>query len=136
MRRRNRRENQRSCALAEKLLTPAVASATTAPDASEESVADGQGKAGGKSPRKAKPHAEPLDQSEQADKPESLPLWLSEEWIQEWVRSEPPLAGENLQQYFFFSRDKVGAMASATQRLTARCLGSVGKACRRQRGVP
>ncbi len=47
-------------------------------------------------------------------------MWLSEEWIQEWVRSEPPLADENLQQYFFFSRDKVGAMAGATQRLTAR----------------
>ena len=50
----------------------------------------------------------------------ALPLWLSEEWVQEWVRSEPPLSGEDLQPYFFFSRDKVGALAGATQRLTAR----------------
>jgi hypothetical protein len=47
-------------------------------------------------------------------------LWLSEEWVQEWVRSDPPLGDENLQKYFFFSRDKVGAMAGASQRLTAR----------------
>jgi KAP-like P-loop domain-containing protein len=107
-------------ALAEKLLTQAVAPPIVAADTAEESIADIQTKVGGKSPRKAKTHAEPSDQSDEADEPASLPLWLSEEWIQEWVRSEPPLADENLQQYFFFSRDKVGAMASATQRLTAR----------------
>lgn len=107
-------------ALAEKLLTQTVASATAVPDTAEESAENGQNKAGGKSPRKTKTRAEPSEQSEELDKPASLPLWLSEEWIQEWVRSEPPLADENLQQYFFFSRDKVGAMAGATQRLTAR----------------
>jgi hypothetical protein len=107
-------------ALAENLLTPAIGSVTADVDTAEESGADRHSKAGGKPPRKAKTHAERPDQSDEANEPASLPLWLSEQWIQEWVRSEPPLADENLQQYFFFSRDKVGAMAGATQRLTAR----------------
>jgi hypothetical protein len=110
----------RELALAEKLLTQVVASAIAASDTAEELKKEEQGKAEGKLPRKGKTHAEPSDQSDEADEPTSLPLWLSEEWIQEWLRTEPLLADENLQQYFFFSRDKVGAMASATQRLTAR----------------
>ena len=65
-------------------------------------------------------HVQPPEDADGTDEAASLALWLSEEWVQEWVRSEPALADENLQQYFFFSRDKVGAMASATQRLTAR----------------
>ncbi len=43
-------------ALAEKLLTQTVASATAVPDTAEESAENGQNKAGGKSPRKTKTH--------------------------------------------------------------------------------
>lgn len=60
--------------------------------------------------------ADDLSEGETAE----VPLWLSEDWVKEWVRSEPPLAAEDLRSYFFFSRDKVGALAGATQRLTAR----------------
>lgn len=82
--------------------------------------ADARINRGGTSSRRSKSGAQSTDDSDADPGTARLPLWLSEDWAQEWVRSEPQLADENLQQYFFFSRDKVGAMAGATQRLTAR----------------
>lgn len=107
-------------ALAEKLLIRPTATAGAAPGEPEQSGAEARGKGGGKSSRKSLPLVDPEERADGSGRPPELPLWLNEEWVQEWVRSEPPLVDENLQQYFFFSRDKVGAMAGATQRLTAR----------------
>jgi len=76
-------------------------------------------KVGSTSSRKAKSTTSASAASDDPGEPH-LPLWLSDEWVQEWVRSEPPLATEDLQPYFFFARDKIGAMAGATQRLSAR----------------
>jgi hypothetical protein len=107
-------------AVAEKLL---LKSEPAAPKhvAAEESVAAAETvKVGSRTSRRSKAVFESDTQDADAEQPIALPLWLSEEWVQEWVRSEPPLAAEDLQPYFFFSRDKVGALAGATQRLTAR----------------
>jgi hypothetical protein len=77
-------------------------------------------KVSSRSSRRPKSAVQSTEHSDADPEAVVLPLWLSEEWVQEWVRSEPQLADENLQRYFFFSRDKVGAMAGATQRVTAR----------------
>jgi len=47
--------------------------------------------------------------------------WLDDEWIKgEWLRQTPLLADEDLRPYFFFSRDKLGPLAVAVQRLSER----------------
>ena len=89
------------------------------PDNSGEPNDEATTKVGSKSQRRSKV-ASPTTEESADSETETLSLWLSEEWVQDWVRSDPPIADEDLQPYFFFSRDKVGAMASAAQRLTAR----------------
>ncbi len=44
---------------------------------------------------------------------------LSEDtWIMEWINSDPKLSNENLQPYFYFSRDKLTITAVNLQRMT------------------
>jgi hypothetical protein len=74
----------------------------------------------GESARASKTSDSSVEPEESAGAAPELPPWLADEWVQEWIRSEPALGGENLQQYFYFSRDKIGAMAGAVQRLSAR----------------
>lgn len=45
-------------------------------------------------------------------------LWVSDSWIREWLTVEPALAGEDLRPYFFFSRDNLGLLGTAGQRLS------------------
>ncbi len=47
-----------------------------------------------------------------------LPLWLLDPWVIAWARSEPALAGVDLRPYFYFSRDTLGPMGQAIQRMT------------------
>ncbi|MBD2231482.1 KAP family P-loop NTPase fold protein [Phormidium tenue] len=49
----------------------------------------------------------------------SISAWISDTWMKEWLESEPILANEDLQPYFFFSRDTLqGALNAALQRMT------------------
>lgn len=45
-------------------------------------------------------------------------LLLEDQWVAEWLKTEPKLAGENLQSYFYFSREKLGISAVNMQRMT------------------
>ncbi|HVS69825.1 MAG TPA: P-loop NTPase fold protein [Phycisphaerae bacterium] len=49
---------------------------------------------------------------------DTLPTWVSDARVKEWIGSDPPLAGEDLRPYFFFSRDRLGILAGAAQRLS------------------
>lgn len=45
-------------------------------------------------------------------------ILLEDNWIVDWLKSEPKLAKENLQPYFYFSRDKLTISAVNLQRMT------------------
>lgn len=47
-----------------------------------------------------------------------LPLWLLDPWVTTWVKMEPVLATEDLRPYFYFSRDVLGPLGTATQRMS------------------
>jgi hypothetical protein len=43
---------------------------------------------------------------------------LSDPWIKAWLPSDPPLAREDLRPYFYFSRDRLGSLGGAAQRMS------------------
>lgn len=45
-------------------------------------------------------------------------LWLDDPWTHDWLASEPALAAIDLRPYFFFSRDTLGILGGAAQRLS------------------
>jgi predicted KAP-like P-loop ATPase len=47
-----------------------------------------------------------------------MPVWLRDDWVKDWLAMEPPLAQEDLRPYFFFSRDVLGPLAGAAQRMS------------------
>lgn len=55
---------------------------------------------------------------EQSGLNEEQKLLLEDLWLSDWVKSEPRLSGENLQPYFYFSREKLGITAVNLQRMT------------------
>jgi hypothetical protein len=50
-------------------------------------------------------------------------LWIADSWIREWLLMEPALAGVDLRAYFFFSRDNLGLLGTAGQRLSVAARG-------------
>lgn len=71
--------------------------------------------------------------SEDGEK-ESLPplsaemeAWLNDHFICQWLELEPPLAGVDLRPYVFFSRDVLGSMGTAIQRLSPQAQEVLGK---------
>lgn len=62
-------------------------------------------------------HADVKD-GEQTGLNEEQKLLLEDLWLSDWVKSEPRLSGENLQPYFYFSREKLGITAVNLQRMT------------------
>ena len=54
-------------------------------------------------------------------------LWTADPWIREWLLMEPPLGGEDLRAYFFFSRDNLGLLGTAGQRLSVAARGVLDK---------
>ncbi len=54
-----------------------------------------------------------------AELDQSISAWVSDNWMKDWLKSEPFLAEEDLQPYFFFSRDTLqGVLNTALQRMT------------------
>jgi hypothetical protein len=45
-------------------------------------------------------------------------LWTADSWIRDWLSMEPALAAEDLRGYYFFSRDNLGLLGTAGQRLS------------------
>jgi predicted KAP-like P-loop ATPase len=57
----------------------------------------------------------------------SIKLLRDDKWVSEWSRSEPKLAGENLQPYFYFSRDRLTITAVNLQRMTPQAQEAIQK---------
>lgn len=53
-----------------------------------------------------------------ADFSQEQKLLCEDSWILSWLKSEPKLSTENLQPYFYFSRDKLAVAAGNLQRMT------------------
>ncbi len=68
-------------------------------------------------PAQAKQVAAPPEEADEAGGVD-LPLWLLDSWVKKWVRMDPALAGEDLRPYFYFSRDLLGPMGAAAQRMS------------------
>ena len=64
--------------------------------------------------RKAGGESEGASEVEVAD----LPLWLMDPWVIRWLEMEPLLATEDLRPYFYFSRDLLGSLGTAAQRMS------------------
>jgi hypothetical protein len=65
-----------------------------------------------------KPPIKKIKPPEKIDLSAEFRLWISDPWIQEWLLMEPALADEDLRTYFFFSRDNLGMLGTAGQRLS------------------
>ncbi|HEX7362455.1 MAG TPA: P-loop NTPase fold protein [Bryobacteraceae bacterium] len=65
-----------------------------------------------------KPPVKKLKKPEPVELSAEFTLWTSDPWIREWLSVEPSLAGEDLRPYFFFSRDNLGLLGTAGQRLS------------------
>ncbi len=50
--------------------------------------------------------------------PERARSWADDEWLRNWIQSEPPLSQENLSPYFYVARDKLGVLRGAALRLS------------------
>lgn len=81
-------------------LQPKEAQVQPAPEAHKKSVAK---------------KAAPPDENELSSE---FALWTADPWIREWLSMEPVLVGEDLRAYYFFSRDNLGLLGTAGQRLS------------------
>jgi predicted KAP-like P-loop ATPase len=52
------------------------------------------------------------------DKFPEIDMWIRDQWILQWLNSEPPLSSEDLRPYFYFSREKLTDISSITKRLS------------------
>lgn len=48
---------------------------------------------------------------------ESYSAWLEDDWMKDWLGSLPKLSKTDLRRYFHFSRDRLGPLSSAVQRM-------------------
>lgn len=56
-----------------------------------------------------------IDKVIPSDIPNKLQESLKDNWFKQWIKYEPHLQGENLQPYFYFSRDKLFTTGSLVQ---------------------
>jgi len=47
-----------------------------------------------------------------------IDMWIQDQWILQWLTSEPPLSSEDLRPYFYFSREKLTDISGITKRLS------------------
>ena len=52
------------------------------------------------------------------DKLPEIDMWIRDQWILQWLTSEPSLSGEDLRPYFYFSREKLTDISSVIKRLS------------------
>ncbi len=70
------------------------------------------------------PAAEAATPAASAEAPDRNPIperargWTEDEWLRDWIQSEPPLSQENLAPYFYVARDKLGVLRGAALRLS------------------
>lgn len=56
-----------------------------------------------------------------------LASWITDDWMADWLASAPPLTGEDLRPYFFFSRDTLGPLGAPVRRMTPRAQETLHK---------
>jgi hypothetical protein len=44
--------------------------------------------------------------------------WINDNWMIQWLKSDPSLKGCDLRHYFFFARERLSAISAATSRMT------------------
>lgn len=49
---------------------------------------------------------------------EELKPWVAEQWVRDWLTLDPPLTGTNLAPYFFFARERTGAIGQLVAQLS------------------
>jgi hypothetical protein len=59
--------------------------------------------------------------------PAGTDRWLEDKGVHSWLRLEPVLAGENLEKYFYFSRDKIFTVTAPSRRLSQQLQELLGK---------
>lgn len=87
----------------------------SAPTDSEESV---HGASDVKSSGGSKPASDTRPQPSSPVIPPEFQTWLTDPWMGDWLKSDPPLAGVDLRAYFFFSRDSLGPLGASVRRLS------------------
>jgi hypothetical protein len=87
-----------------------TAAVTAAPDSAANGLGNGEDGRKKRSTGKRAESESPLSADVQ--------LWLDDPWTHDWLASEPTLAAIDLRPYFFFSRDALGILGSAAQRLS------------------
>jgi predicted KAP-like P-loop ATPase len=85
------------------------------PGGDTEAEEDTVGKADGVAKKGDEPKKSPLPRVEI---PPEFQTWLADPWMNDWLTSEPPLAGVDLRPYFFFSRDTLGPLGASVRRLS------------------
>ena len=111
----NQQGHPKEISIAERHLNPQKITKTDDDSSEESSNSEGGESKGKKVSRKLKNAA-----ADPAEKIEPTVLtWVSDGWMKEWLKSEPSLVNEDLQSYFFFSRDTLqGVINTALQRMT------------------
>jgi len=64
---------------------------------------------------------------DEAQVPPEARRWLGDGNVRGWLRLEPPLAGKDLQEYFYFSRDKIFTVTAPSRRLSQQLQELLGK---------
>jgi len=53
--------------------------------------------------------------------------WLDDEWLRNWLLLDPPLEDVDLRPYFYFARDRIGALPGPSQRLSSTARDVLGQ---------
>lgn len=59
-----------------------------------------------------------IETNSKKDKFPEIDMWIQDQWILQWLNSEPSLSTEDLRPYFYFSREKLTDISSITKRLS------------------
>lgn len=62
-----------------------------------------------------------------SEAPAGTGRWLEDKDVRRWLQLEPPLAGKNLEEYFYFSRDKIFTVTAPSRRLSQQLQELLGK---------
>lgn len=59
--------------------------------------------------------------------PTNFSSWTSDQWMRDWLLSEPSLADEDIRPYFYFARDILVSLGTAVRRMSPQAQDVLGK---------
>lgn len=59
-----------------------------------------------------------IETNNEKDKFPEIDMWTQDQWILQWLTSEPALSNEDLRSYFYFSREKLTDISNIVKRLS------------------